>query len=144
MKTTKNHRTSRTPKKRREHRFRTPIWRAKFLEELARSGNVLLSCKKAGVGRSTVYEAKHADPAFSEHWLDALEEAADLMEAVAQQRAIHGTLRPVFQGGQQVGAIREYSDTLLIFLLKAHRPERFRDNYDLKKIVDAITKQTSC
>jgi hypothetical protein len=49
-----------------------------------------------------VYEAKHADGAFSEQSLDALEEAVDLMEAVAQQRAMHGTFKPVFQGGQQL------------------------------------------
>jgi hypothetical protein len=36
-------------------------------------------------------------------------------------------LKPVFQNGEQVGVIREYSDTLLIFLLKGHRPERFKD-----------------
>ncbi|MDP2936788.1 MAG: hypothetical protein Q8O86_09895 [Dehalococcoidia bacterium] len=39
-----------------------------------------------------------------------------------------GTEKPVFQGGQQVGVVREYSDVLLIFLLKGARPEKYRDN----------------
>ena len=35
----------------------------------------------------------------------------------------------MFHQGKEVGAIREYSDLLLIFMLKARRPARFRDNY---------------
>ncbi len=30
---------------------------------------------------------------------------------------------------EAVRAFRQYSDTLLVFLLKAHRPEKFRDSY---------------
>ena len=40
-----------------------------------------------------------------------MEEAADVLEAVARQRAIHG------------------SDLLLIFLLKAVRPQKFREHH---------------
>ena len=38
--------------------------------------------------------------------------------------------RPVLDehGRQKVAAIRKYSDTLAIFLLKAHAPEKYRDN----------------
>ena len=38
-------------------------------------------------------------------------------------------MRPVFHQGKEIGSIREYSDTLLIFMLKARRPATFRDNY---------------
>lgn len=31
-------------------------------------------------------------------------------------------------GNQRVAAVREYSDTLAIFLLKAHNPDKYRDN----------------
>jgi len=31
-----------------------------------------------------------------------------------------------------VGCIKEYSDTLLIFLLKAHRPKKYRERYDVR------------
>ena len=34
--------------------------------------------------------------------------------------------------GGLVGKTREYSDLLLIFLLKARRPEKFRDNAKLE------------
>jgi hypothetical protein len=134
--------TNGTPKKKRTN-FRTEKWKAVFLDELARSGNVLLSSRKAGASRTQVYRSRREDPAFADQWDDAIDEAVDLLEAVARGRAVNGTDKPVYQGGVQVGTIREYSDTLLIFLLKAHRPERFRDSYDLAKAVDAITKRAS-
>ncbi len=28
----------------------------------------------------------------------------------------------------------------MIFLLKAHRPEKFRDNYDIKRLADEFAK----
>jgi hypothetical protein len=33
--------------------------------------------------------------------------------------------------GRQVGSIREYSDMLLIFLLKGLRPAKYRERYDV-------------
>ena len=63
------------------------------------------------------------------------------MELEARRRAVKGTDKPVFQRGEQVGTIREYSDTLLMFLLKANKPEKFRDNFDAMKLVgDLLAK----
>lgn len=138
----KRARTDSTPKK-QPAQFRTEKWKQIFIDELARSGNVLLSSRKAGVGRTSVYQTRKDDPAFADQWDDAIDEAVDLLEAVARGRAVNGTDKPVYQGGVQVGTIREYSDTLLIFLLKAHRPERFRDSYDVAKAIDGITKRAS-
>ncbi len=61
---------------------------------------------------------------------EAKDEAFDALEGEAHRRAVVGVLKPVYQGGQRVGAIREYSDTLLIILLKAGRPEKFRDRFE--------------
>jgi hypothetical protein len=133
--------TSSAPKK--EHRFRTPIWKQRFLEELARTGVVKLACLKAPISRVNAYKARQKDSAFADEWDDAIDEATDIMVAVARQRAMNGTERPVFNKGKQCGKIQEYSDTLLIFLLKAYRPEMFRDSYDLAKALDGITKRTS-
>ena len=41
---------------------------------------------------------------------------------------MEGTKKPVFHQGKRVGGVQEYSDTLLIFLLKGTRPKKFRDN----------------
>ena len=60
-------------------------------------------------------------------WEEALEQAVDLLEGEARRRAT-GINRDVWYAGEVVGTERAYSDTLLIFLLKAHRPAKFRDN----------------
>jgi hypothetical protein len=56
---------------------------------------------------------------------DAAEEAADLLETEARRRALEGVEEPVFYQGQQCGTVHKYSDTLLIFLLKGCRPEKY-------------------
>jgi len=58
-------------------------------------------------------------------WQKALEIAADLLEDEAVRRAKEGTQKPVFQGGQLVGHVQEYSDTLMIFLLKGAKPKKY-------------------
>ena len=91
------------------------------------------SCLKA-------YE-ENAD--FAKLWDDALEVACDAMEEEARRRAMEGTKKPVFYLGKVCGHIKEYSDTLLIFQLKAHRPEKYRERVgisDDKWPDDAFTK----
>ncbi|OOQ57160.1 hypothetical protein BC343_16705 [Mucilaginibacter pedocola] len=44
--------------------------------------------------------------------------------------AIHGTDKPVYHGGKLIGKVKDYSDTLLMFLLKAKRPETYKDRAD--------------
>ena len=64
---------------------------------------------------------------FAAQWDEALEEGTDLLEAEARRRAVTGIDEPVYHKGEVVGSIKKYSDTLLIFLLKAHNPQKFRD-----------------
>jgi len=49
----------------------------------------------------------------------------DALEDEAIRRAHDGTMKPVFHGGKKVGEVREYSDKLLIFLLKGCKPEKY-------------------
>lgn len=109
---------------------RTPKkdWKPAFVRELTRTGNVSASAAKAKVGRRTAYDARAADIGFAQAWDEAIEISVELLEAEARRRAHDGTLRPVFQQGELVGKVREYSDTLMIFLLKAHKPNKYRDN----------------
>lgn len=98
-----------------------------FLDALAQTANVSAACKAAKVPRRTAYDWKDADPEFRKAWDAALELGTDALEDEAVRRAHEGTLKPVYQGGKKVGTIREYSDTLLIFMLKGRRPDRFKD-----------------
>lgn len=107
-------------------------WKATFLTALAVSGVVLTACEKAKIGRTTAYKYREEDDAFAAAWDAALDNAADVMEEEAYRRAVVGTLKPVYQGGKKVGSIREFSDTLLIFRLKAARPEKYRERTDVR------------
>ncbi len=63
----------------------------------------------------------------------AEEVAADRLEAEAWRRAVEGVERPVgWYQGKPGGYVKEYSDVLLIFLLKGLRPEKYRERMELK------------
>ena len=107
--------TQSTPKK----RFRE--WKQAFLAALATSPDVSAAAAHAGINRTTAYAARKRNPRFAGQWDAALGVAIDHAEGEAYRRAVEGVEKPVYQGGELVGHIREHSDTLLIFLLKAHR-----------------------
>lgn len=113
-------------------------WKPVFLAELAASGNVRASCEVAQISRKTAYQTRTKHAAFAQAWDDALDEAADLLEQEARRRAYEGWEEPVFgslgkgSGSGEIGAVRKYSDTLLIFLLKGARPEKYRERSDVK------------
>lgn len=124
---------NRTPKGARQRdrrQTRTLKAQAAFLREFGTSGNVLRACQAAGVGRSTLYHEWMLLAAFKALYEQAREDAADLLEEEARRRAVNGVDKPVFYRGGRCGLIREYSDTLLIFLLKGKRPDVYRERVD--------------
>jgi hypothetical protein len=52
-----------------------------------------------------------------------------LLEDEAMGRAVEGVEKPISVNGE-LKTIREYSDTLLIFLLKGAAPEKYRERYE--------------
>ena len=101
--------------------------REKFLAELRECGHVGQSAEKTGVNRSTVYDWRKADPDFEKAFQSALDAAVTQLEDEAKRRAHDGWEEPVWYEGQQCGTVRKFSDTLLIFLLKANKPEKYRE-----------------
>lgn len=101
------------------------VWRPIFLEELAKSGNVAHSARVAGVDRVSAYKAREINEEFRAQWEEAEAEAVDSLQMEAWRRGRDGVEKPVFYKGEVVGYITEYSDNLLSFLLRAHRPEVF-------------------
>lgn len=117
------------PKKRRSGR---KSWREPFLKMLAKSGNVLLACQAAAVTRSTAYREKSLHASFSAEWNEAMGKAIEYLEATAWKRATTGTMEPVWMKDEngrpvKVDSVPRMSDTLLIFLLKAHKPHMYRE-----------------
>lgn len=83
------------------------------------------AAEHAGVSRKALFDWKRDDPEFAAAWVEAIEEGTDRIEAEAYRRAVEGVSRPVFQGGEEVGRVQEYSDTLLTLLIKGRRPGQF-------------------
>lgn len=92
-----------------ETTLQKPAWVDRWLEVFRDTGNVRLACHACKIHRATPYQHREVSPEFAEAWKQAEEDACDLLEAEARKRA------------------RSSSDTLLIFLLKAHRPEKYRE-----------------
>ena len=67
------------------------------------------------------------DPDYPELFAEAQEAAADYLEAEAWRRAAEGTEKGIYYKGKKVDIQKEYSDTLLIFLMKGIMPEKYRD-----------------
>lgn len=107
-------------------------WEAPFLARLAETGNITRSAKRAGISRMTVYRRRQESEVFRQAYDEALRVAVMALEDEARRRAYEGTLEPVFYQGARAGHIRRYSDTLLIFLLKAHKPEVYRETIGLR------------
>ena len=132
----------------------TPDWSPRFLAALAESACILHACTLAGVSRTNVYQRRDADPEFAAALASALEDATDALELEARRRALHGVDEPVVYQGELMGVwvnargdivaegtagarqipltVKKYSDALMALLLKAHRPERYRDKVDHK------------
>jgi hypothetical protein len=111
--------------------IRTPKTRAEFLEQLKVTCNVTKACELSGLARTSAYEWRDDDKDFAAEWQKSLDVAADLLEEEAVRRARDGTRKPVFQGGELVGHVQEYSDTLMIFLLKGAKPKKYNDRLAL-------------
>ena len=85
-----------------------------MLAALSKTGNISAAARAAQICRRTHYDWLDSDPSYCPAVRQAWEEAADVLEACARKRALIG------------------SDTLLIFLLKSVRPEKFRERYEVE------------
>jgi hypothetical protein len=88
-------------------------WRWRFLEMLAKSSCVSTACVAAGISRDIAYNHRGRFPNFRRKWDDALEVATEVLEVEARSRALDRT--------------DNHSAMLLQFLLKAHKPAKYRE-----------------
>ncbi len=101
--------------------------RQQFLAVIRETSNVTKAAQSIGMARQSVYDARARDPEFAALWDSAIEQATDLLEAEARRRALDGVDRPVYFQGKRVGITKEYSDPLLMFMLRGHRPHKYRE-----------------
>lgn len=122
-----------------ENKIEHPKKRA-FLAAYATLGVVTHAAKAAQVGRGAHYswmneEGERGDEYRAEFKL-AMQEANDSLEVEARRRAVAGVDKPIYYKGQLVTTLKLYSDNLLMFLMKAADPARFRDNYQQQDTPD--------
>lgn len=117
--------------------------KAAFLEAYAVDATVTHAARSTKLRRKTVYDWLRDDPVFAAAFHEAEQEAIDALEREARRRAIEGTVEPVYQGGKEVGAIRKYSDVLLIFLMKGANPAKYRERvdvtHDIRTVIERLT-----
>jgi hypothetical protein len=96
---------------------------AGFIDVLRTTANISRAAREAGLSSSTVYRRRATNISFATLWDAALAEALDAVEEDVIDRVRNGVLKPVFYGGKEIGAVRQYSDQLAMFVLKSKRPE---------------------
>jgi len=129
--------------------------RETFLLKLREGLSISAACRFANISRATVYRWRESDEDFLLAWEDAEEEGTDLLEDEAKRRAEQGVTKLVMHEGKPIvigfnkqgqhclpeadecvrtELLREskYSDTLMIFLLKARRPKKYSEKHQLE------------
>jgi len=103
-----------------------------FLKELSQCGNVTQSAAAAGIGRRSVYRARKRSETFAKQWDEAEQLGVEALLDEARRRAVQGTVTDWMtdKDGNRVPAKIRYSDNLLMFLIKARKPE-YRDRQQI-------------
>lgn len=121
------------------HRL-TPKREAAFLAALRDGLSVSHAARLSGFSRTAWYARRAADPALAAAWDDACEEGADRLEDEAVRRAVEGVERAkgIYHQGMHIATQTEieYSDTLLIFLLKGRRPDKYAERRKVDHTID--------
>jgi hypothetical protein len=110
-----------TPKKRNARQPRIDVHQQAFLAAYSETCSITSAARAAKLNRASHYEWLARDEEYRKVFAKAHEQAADALEDEAVRRAHEGTEKPITVAGERE-IVREYSDTLLIFLLKAIRP----------------------
>lgn len=105
--------------------------REAFLGAFEYSKMVSEACRMVGIHRSTAYLERERNKEFATAWDEIDKRVTEELEAEAFRRAVVGVPRKVVSAGQSFGTEQQYSDSLLQFLLKARRPEKYRDRVDV-------------
>lgn len=109
-----------------------PDWAEPFLNAYREHLTLAAAAEAVHIDRVTAWRLKKRDPDFAEALEAIEEETTEAMEREAYRRGVEGVEQPVYQGGAEVGRVRKFSDTLLIFMLKARRPDVYRERVSVE------------
>ena len=114
--------TGETPTRARARGRPAVDWQKRFLAAYADCWTITAACKAAGVSRATVDRERQRNEDFAVDLADAEQSVSDRLMAEGYRRALDG------------------SDQLLMFFLRARRPDVYRDQV---KVEHAGNVQTS-
>ena len=98
-----------------------------FLAAFRETASITKAADASKAHRRSHYKWLADDPDYAAAFERAKIEAGQTLEDEAIRRAHEGVLTPVFYKGKPTGAVREYSDQLLMFLLRGFIPEKYKD-----------------
>ena len=93
---------------------RAKDWAPAFLAALEDTHLVCEAARRAGISRRATYDRRQRDEVFREAWDEVLERSTEILEQIALRRAAEG------------------SDQLLMFLLRARRPEVYVERHQVR------------
>ncbi|MBO6505177.1 MAG: hypothetical protein JJ850_10340 [Kordiimonadaceae bacterium] len=96
-----------------------------FLNALSAGHSVRAAAEAAGAAFDEPHNWRESDRAFADRWQRAEDAGTDVIEDEAYRRAVTGVEKPIYRGGEVVGHVADYSDSMLMFLLKSRRPDRY-------------------
>lgn len=105
----------------------TPDKQRRFIATLAATGIVSQAALSIGASLEALYKLRHRVGAedFARAWDAAVERGYSRLEDCALERAIAGEERPVVSRGKVVATWTHHNTGLLMFLLRARRPEKY-------------------
>lgn len=132
-----------------EHTWDRPDWKPKrpwmrpFLQHFSLTGNISESCRHVTVSRETVRRQRQADEEFALRFADAEEAAVDLLEQIAWRWGTVGIPEETIEETvDQTGTVTRrtvkrsvnQNATMLIFMLKGLRPQKYRENHRVEQV----------
>lgn len=122
--------------------------RSAFIEAYTQFGSVARAAREVGINRDTHY-AWMKDPDYKREFEEATELAVFCLEDEARERALHGTETLLYYKGEPVidprtdkpYVKRRPSDKLLMFLLSALAPEKFREQRPARDDIAMLDRQ---
>jgi hypothetical protein len=114
-------------------RIRSDGWtlprQRQFIKVLAITGSVEQAADNCGMSTSSAYRLRlHPDSsAFRTAWKAALAACTSSLREAAFDRAINGTMKPIYDRGEIVGREPVFNDQLLMFLLRTYDKDSGRN-----------------
>jgi len=122
--------------KRHQEKIRKQI---AFLEEFIKLPVVKRAARSANIKRRRHYDWLKTDPAYAKLFASMEERVTWLLEDTLVDRALYGVEKVVTVAGKRE-VIRKFDSQLLIFLLKARRPERYRERVEITKLCELTAR----